>query len=408
MTACSVGVGPADSVDLFDHPIAPWLVLSRLPRFGARRWQAVVDHLACPSELLTATDSVLRELGLPASTRDMITAWQSGDIRHGGLAELGGILARCRQQRIALVAWNSDDYPEALRAIPDAPRLLYVRGDPALLRQPQVGIVGSRSATRGGLDHARRFAADLSEQGYRVTSGLALGIDGAAHQGALASGCPTLAVVGTGVDVVYPRQHRSLAESVVANGALVSELPPGTPPRAAHFPRRNRIISGLSQGILVVEASPRSGSLITARLALEQGREVFAIPGSIHNPLARGCHHLIREGAVLVESVDDILRELGEWSAPASVPRATPVPGRKPARPAPATDDPATTMTRALPDYLAAREISVIGALGYDPRSTDELCAATGLAAEELIQSLLLLEMDGLIEAAPGGFQRVS
>lgn len=406
MNVLSAGVAPADTIALFDHPLGPWLVLSGLPRFGARRWQAVVDHLACPTDLLAASGSELSELGLPSSTRDMIIAWQSGDCRHEGLVALGDILGRCQQQQIELVAWGSEHYPPALQAIQDAPKLLYVRGDPSLLRRSQVGIVGSRSATRGGLDHARRFAAALSKNDCLVTSGLALGIDGAAHRGALEVGCPTVAVIGTGVDVLYPRQHHSLSEAVVAHGALVSELPPGTPPRAAHFPRRNRIISGLSQGILVVEASPRSGSLITARLALEQGREVFAIPGSIHNPLARGCHQLIRQGAVLVESVDDIMAELGAGPVPAQaqlrLPESAPQ-ARGSARPAVA---PEPSAARALPDHLAPREISVISALGYDPRSTDELCEATGLAADELIQSLLLLEMDGLIESAPGGFQR--
>ncbi len=406
MTAVSPGVASGDTVNLFDHPVGPWLVLSRLPRFGARRWQAVVDHLACPTDLLTAPGSVLIELGLPPSTRDMIVAWQSGDQTHEGLAETAVILARCQQQRIQLLAWGSEGYPGALQAIPDAPKLLYVRGDPALLQQPQVAIVGSRSATPGGLDHARRFAAALGENGYCITSGLAMGIDGAAHQGALEVGRPTLAVIGTGVDVVYPRQHQALTADVVATGALVSELPPGTPPRAAHFPRRNRIISGLCQGILVVEASPRSGSLITARLALEQGREVFAIPGSIHNPLARGCHQLIRQGAVLVESIDDIIGELHAWSVRSPESSSPGLPIRQPPRFRQPTAAPEPAPARPLPDHLAAREIAVIGSLGYDPRSTDELCAATGLAADELMQSLLMLEMDGLIETAPGGFQR--
>lgn len=406
MTEVSSRAAQADTTDLFDHPQGPWLVLSRLPRFGARRWQAVVDHLECPTDLLTAPDSVLRELALPASTRDMITAWQTQDQQHTGLAELAGILVRCQQQRIDLVDWGSERYPEALRAIHDAPKLLYLRGDPALLHEPQIGIVGSRSATRGGLDHARRFAATLSERGYRITSGLALGIDGAAHRGALEAGCPTLAVIGTGVDVVYPRQHQSLVAAILENGVLVSDLPPGTPPRAAHFPRRNRIISGLSQGVLVIEASPRSGSLITARLAMEQGREVFAIPGSIHNPLARGCHHLIRQGAALVESVDDITRELEAWSVPGrsvtSVDRTL-----APTAAVPVHDNaPPPSPDRSVPAHIAPREIAVMGALGYDSRSTDELCAATGLPAEELMQSLLLLEMDGLIETAPGGFLR--
>jgi DNA processing protein len=268
--------------------------------------------------------------------------------------------------------------------------VLYVRGDRSLLGREQIGIVGSRNATRAGLEHARSFAAALGQKGLLVTSGLALGVDGAAHAGALDAGFPTVAVIGNGVDKPYPYRHRTLSERIAGEGVIVSEYPPGTSAKAGHFPRRNRIISGLSRGILVVEAGLKSGSLITARLALEQGREVFAIPGSVHNPLARGCHHLIRQGAKLVETVDDICEELGGWWTSQNE-----------------GDSSSVVMKRPATEGLDSREIAVLEALGYDPQSTDDLCSVTGLPADQLMQSLLLLELQGLVDSAPGGFQRI-
>ncbi len=214
------------------------------------------------------------------------------------------------ERGIATLALGDAAYPPLLAAIADPPNPLYLRGDAAALRHPHVAIVGSRQATRAGRDTAVRFASALARAGFGVVSGLAYGIDAAAHDGALAADGLTIAALGTGVDICYPARHRALAERIAARGALVSELPPGTPPQRLHFPRRNRIISGLCLGVLVVEASLRSGSLITARLALEQGREVFAVPGPVSSPLSRGCHALIRDGAVLVESADDVLAEL--------------------------------------------------------------------------------------------------
>ncbi|MEC7376443.1 MAG: DNA-processing protein DprA, partial [Pseudomonadota bacterium] len=275
------------------------------------------------------------------------------------------------------------------------PLVLYARGDTGLLKREQIAIIGSRKATPAGLDHARRFGAELAARQLLVTSGLALGIDGAAHAGALDAGHPTVAVIGCGVDRIYPHQHRRLGERVVADGVIVSEYPPGTPARAAHFPQRNRIISGLSRGVLVVEAGLRSGSLITARMALEQGREVFAIPGSVHSPVARGCHHLIKQGARLVETVDDILEELGGWWS--SGPEA-----------AMANADAPKPAQVALDLALDRREIAVLEALGYDPQSTDALSSATGLPADQLMQALLLLELEGLASSAPGGYQKIA
>lgn len=400
----------------FNHPAAPWLLFGLLPRFSGKRWLAVCEAFADPLEFLSATTATHKSFGVPPDGRAILAAWQRQDPGFAPLAEIMGVFRQCEQQGIDLLGWGDHRYPEALRHIPDAPAVLYVRGRPELLTRPQIAIVGSRNATRGGLDHAYQFAGALSDRGYVITSGLALGIDGSAHAGALAVGGDTVAVVGTGVDVLYPPRHKALTEQIVERGTLVSELPPGTGVKPGHFPRRNRIISGLSRGILVVEASLRSGSLITARLALEQGREVFAIPGSIHNPLARGCHELIRQGARLVETVDDIEEELTAWWS-------QPQPEAPPQRPARSRLSSPGTVTgpepkpkvadlpaqeSLLPEHLDDREIAVLEALGYDSRSTDQLCSATGLPADQLMQSLLLLEMEGLVASAPGGFQRLS
>lgn len=388
----------------FTSSSAPWLLLGLLPRFSGKRWLAVCDAFADPLEFLDASAATHKAFGADADARALIAAWQRRDPDFPPLAKVAGVFDACQRRSIRLLGWGEPEYPEPLRQIQDAPPILYVRGRVELLARPQVAIVGSRNASRAGLDHAWQFAGALARRGYAVTSGLALGVDGAAHAGALAAGGDTVAVLGTGADVIYPRNHEALASQVIEQGVLISEYPPGTRPRSLHFPRRNRIISGLSRGILVVEAGLRSGSLITARLALEQGREVFAIPGSIHNPLARGCHELIRQGARLVETVDDIEEELAAWwNRPATAAVSEPS--------APASPEPdlfvAGTETPPVPDHLDDREIAVLQALGYDPRSTDQLCTATGLPADQLMQSLLLLEMEGLVESAPGGFLRV-
>lgn len=396
----------APDTAFLSSPAAPWLVLGSLPRFSGKRWLAVCEAFADPLEFLAATPSTQKAFGAGAEARAIMAAWQRRDLTFAPLADIATVFATCQRLSIGLLGWGDRGYPEALRHIPDAPAVLYVRGEVSLLERPQVAIVGSRNATRAGLDHARQFASALAERGYAVTSGLAQGIDGAAHAGALAAGGDTVAVVGTGADVVYPRAHRALTEQIVQQGVLVSEYPPGTGPKSGHFPRRNRIISGLSRGILVVEAGLRSGSLITARLALEQGRDVFAIPGSIHNPLARGCHELIRQGAKLVETVDDIEEELTAWwNRPVEAPIPEPAPKAPPASRTPVRD--AEPEIAAMPDHLSDREIAVLDALGYDPRSTDQICEATGLPADQLMQALLMLEMEGLVESAPGGYLRV-
>lgn len=381
--------------NLFASESGFWVFLSCLPKFGARRQQAILEHFPDFQGLLSANAATLKALGLAAETVGALEAWRRQNAAHPVVASAAGILRDCFRTGTDILTMADADYPDPLKHIQDPPLVLYLRGDRALLGREQIGIVGSRNATRAGLEHARSFAEALGRKGLLVTSGLALGVDGAAHSGALDAGFPTAAVIGNGVDQPYPYRHRTLSERIAGDGVIVSEYPPGTAAKAGHFPRRNRIISGLSRGILVVEAGMKSGSLITARLALEQGREVFAIPGSVHNPLARGCHDLIRQGAKLVETVDDICEELGAWwSCPGQKRAPAPESNRHPEHPVIAG--------------LDSREIAVLEALGYDPQSTDDLCSVTGLPADQLMQSLLLLELQGLVDAAPGGFQRIA
>lgn len=286
-----------------------------------------------------------------------------------------------------LLVRDDPRYPPQLAAVPGMPPALFVEGDPGVLSRAQVAIVGSRAATAAGREAAFDFAARLAAAGFAVTSGLAAGIDGQAHRGALAARGATVAVCGTGLDRVYPAEHRELAARIAANGALVSEFPTGTPPVAHNFPRRNRLMSGLSRGVLVIEAAARSGSLITARLAGEQGREVMAIPGSIHNPLARGCHRLIKDGAALVESIDDVFAALGMF------------PCANAACPAPETSDVANFSDGPLDSDAEM----LLNALGFEPAGLDRLVQRTGWAAHSVISKLQLLELAGRVESLPGG-----
>lgn len=277
-------------------------------------------------------------------------------------------------------------YPTLLKEIPDPPPLLFVQGDINCLQDWQLAIVGSRNPSASGRDSAFEFARYLASGGLHICSGLADGIDAAAHKGALAGGGKTIAVVGTGLDRVYPAKNRELAHQIAGQGAIVSEFPLGTPPLAENFPRRNRIISGLSLGTLVVEAALRSGSLITARMAMEQGREVFAMPGSIHNPLARGCHQLIREGVKLVETAEHILEELGAMAEFAQI-----------------TELPTDSQQSSRPVNDDAEYQQLFEHLGFDPIHIDELISRSGLTADAVSSMLLLLELQGRVSALPGG-----
>jgi DNA processing protein len=291
------------------------------------------------------------------------------------------------RERIHLVDACSAQYPAQLLRTAAAPALLYVRGDAGHLAAPQLAMVGSRSPTLPGRRTAHAFAARLSAAGLTITSGLAVGIDGASHEGALDSAAPTIAVVGSGLDAIFPRQHRPLAERIAAQGALVSQFPPGVPPLRANFPRRNRIISGLALATLVVEATSHSGSLITARMALQQHRRVFAIPGSIANPLARGCHALIRSGAILVESADQILQELKFRKTKQCVNGTV--------------DDCAAAAESAL---LLDKDYKILlDALGFEPASVNDLVRRTGFPSQSVTSMLLFLELDDVVGLHPGG-----
>lgn len=287
----------------------------------------------------------------------------------------------------ATLLWGDDDsYPPLLAEISAAPSLMFCRGNASVLSRPQLAIVGSRHASPAGLATARAFAADLAAAGFVITSGLALGIDAMAHEGALAAGGETVAVLGCGVDRIYPRRHAGLAAQVISHGCIASEFPPGTEPLPAHFPQRNRIISGLALGVLVVEAAVDSGSLITARFAAEQGREVFAIPGSIHSPLSRGCHQLIREGATLVETSAHLVDALAHFVAPADRARG----GRGEA--GTAGDAP-----------LGGDEALLVQAMSPAGSGIDELASRTGMAASTASTVLNGLLVRGLVHVLPGG-----
>ncbi len=356
-----------------------WLALCRAPGLGTRTLQQLLRACATPRGIF---DRAARA-GLPMTLASPVME----SLRRPDWAAVERDLAWVERNASAVLTLDHPAYPSLLRHIGDAPPVLFVQGDPDLLSRPQLAVVGSRNPTPQGRDTAFEFARALAAAGLAVTSGLATGIDAAAHRGALDAGGLTVAVLGSGLDCIYPSRHQTLAAQIRHSGVLVSAFPPGTPPRPPHFPQRNRIISGLALGALVVEAATRSGSLITARCAVDQGREVFAVPGSIHNPLSRGCHALIREGAKLVETVDDILEELGALSQ-----YVLNLAG-------PTTDD----IRRGDRDILDAPHHRLLEMLGFDPISMDVLIERSGLTPEEVSSMLLVLELQGYVAAIGGG-----
>ncbi len=364
-----------------DEDTPAWLALYHTPGIGGRSVLRLLHHFALAKDVLAADAAHLSALGLPKRTVEALKQpdWRAVDTDLAWLNSSGNHLLRLTDAA----------YPRLLAAIADPPPLLFVHGDADYLQQPMLAMVGSRNPSQAGQALAEDFAAFLGHCGLTICSGLATGIDAAAHRGALRSAAGTVAVTGTGLDRVYPAEHRQLAHQIADQGALVSEFAPGTPPLAANFPRRNRIISGLSVGTLVVEAALRSGSLITARQALEQGREVFAIPGSIHNPLARGCHALIRQGAKLVENGEHVLEELAPLLSVARAPEQPPSmhPGEPPAQ----------------ASALAGDYRKLLDAMGYDPVAVDQLVQRSGLTPEEVSSMLLLLELEGRVHSSAGG-----
>lgn len=365
------------------QPLSQWLLLSFIPGVGAVRYQALLKQFGSPEGILSASYQQLRA-GLPEKLASLI----SGNPQSSEMTDRLEYTRNWFESSDAhhIICLSSPDYPPRLKELSDAPPILYVIGNPELLCEPQLSIVGSRRPTPQGRRLAYDFALELGKSGLVVTSGMALGIDAAAHQGVLSSYGSTVAILGTGVDQIYPRNHRSLYSLIAQQGALVSEFPLGTAPNKGNFPKRNRLISGLSLGVLVVEAEKKSGSLISARLAAEQGREVFAVPGSILNPLSKGCHQLLKEGAVLVESHEDILIELQPQLEPI-------IKEQEPEQ-------------AIVSEFINSQHLNVLDCMGFDVVSMDLLSHIACLPCEELSVVLTELEIEGLVQSVPGGFLR--
>ena len=375
--------------------LAAWLRLLETPGVGRESARALLARFGSPEAVIGAS---VAALGKVVGTEGAAALAEPPAAFEARLASAwrwlngGTVVDAAAGATRDAIPLGDPRYPAPLLAAADPPLLLYVHGHIELLQRPSIAIVGSRNPTAQGLENARAFAAHLSGAGWVVVSGLALGIDGAAHEGALEGGAGTIAVVGTGLDIAYPLRHRELTARIAARGLVVSEFAIGTPALPPHFPIRNRIIAGLARGTLVVEAALRSGSLITARLAADAGREVFAIPGSIHSPQARGCHALLKQGAKLVESAADVVEELGSPDGSGAESR------RRHDSTVPADVGHADT----------AKADPLLDALGFDPIGLDELIARTGQSAAALSARLLDLELEGRVSRLPGQvFQRV-
>jgi len=364
------------------NDINSWLVLKHTKGLSSARALELVTRAGSAQNVINLDQSSLIDLGLSPDAAAALKRFDQ--------AALDNDLKWLDHPSHHFVPHGSAHYPLLLAKIPDPPLGLYVVGELQLLNHPQLAMVGSRNPTKQGEENAAAFAHFLCEAGFAITSGLARGIDAASHKGALASSGLTVAVCGTGLDAVYPKSHIGLATQIASSGALVSEFSTQTLPHKGNFPRRNRIISGLSVGVLVIEAAYRSGSLITARYAGEQGREIFAVPGSIHNPMARGCHRLIRDGAKLVESGSDILQELGQLTRSAL--------DDNEAKKACISTETPSGETLKNEDHEA-----LLHSLGYEPSNIDQLCARTGLTADAVSSMLLILELQGHVSITDGG-----
>ncbi len=360
--------------------ISAELLLALTPGIGPRLRKSLLEHFGSAAAVVNAAPSDLRAVpGIGQKlSRSIITSRQEVDVE----AEIQD----CRDNGVHILVESQPGYPESIRTIPDPPGVLFVRGEIRPTDAIAVAIVGTRHATQYGLAQAERLASGLVRCGYVIVSGLARGIDAAAHRGAIKAGGRTIAVLGSGVLEIYPPEHISLAEEIVKNGALVSENPPRSPPLSGAFPQRNRIITGLSLGVIVVEASERSGALISARHAMEQGREVFALPGRVDSRASRGCHRLLRDGAKLVETVDDVLEELGPLASP------TPIAG----------DEAAAPVRHPAELNLNEPEKAVLAAINDEPMAIDDVIAASGLPVPNVLSTLSVLEMRRMIRRVGG------
>lgn len=368
-------------MDKTDTELKYWLYLLKVPGLGPRRWQHLLHNLTGPlSQVFHYATATLKQLGLSTAQIQAIHAPDWPTIQDD--------LQWLQQKNHHILCFTDPQYPPLLRHISTPPPLLFIQGNPDYLHTPQCAVVGSRRPSHSGQELAQSFAGSLSQYGYTITSGLALGIDGAAHRAALSQGNPTIAVIATGMHLCYPKRHSQLAEYIKGNGCIVSEHPWGTPVRRQNFPPRNRIISGLSLATLVVEASQDSGSLITAHFANDQGRDVFALPGSLHNPLSQGCHQLIQEGAILVTCVEDIVQELHAlrgihhaWLAP----------------------KPCKTTTARPP----ASSNTLLDCIDSEPTSLERIITRSKLTARQVCSMLTTLEMGGTIVRCSGGYRRI-
>jgi DNA processing protein len=360
-----------------------WLYLRHTPGVGDSTFHTLLDAFGTVEHALNASHRQLSRLAIKPEVISTLTDPQKPDI--------SADLAWALESNHRIITLFDESYPAQLKDLPDAPPVLYVRGDPDYLKQPQLAMVGTRNPTAAGRNTAREFASHLSNAGITIVSGLASGIDGASHEGALQGLAGTIAVVAHGLDIVYPAQHQKLAQLITEHGAVISEMPIGTQPQRGLFPRRNRLISALALGTLVVEAARKSGSLITAKCAIEQNREVFAIPGSIHNPMARGCHQLIRQGAKLVETADDILEELC-----ISLKETTLYPKKTEKN---TQENPKDTHQALDPDHQ-----KLLKCLAYEPAGIDELVNRSDFTAAEVASMLLILELEDIIVCQDGRY----
>lgn len=381
---------------LFSTPpsFLPHLLLSLLPGIGVHRYWALIERYGTAKKVLSQEAAHLSLLN-PSAQTQLNDYQQTGEQSHLWKLALG-IIAQVEAHQGHIISVEDAHYPRLLKEIHHPPPLLYIKGNMDNVNLPQIAIVGSRHATHTGLENTRGFAQHLSQHGFVITSGLALGIDHAAHHATLACQGRTIAVMATGIDTIYPKRHRYIADDIIANGGtLMTEFAPNTPPKADHFPRRNRIISGVSLGVLVIEAAIKSGSLITAKDALEQGREVFAIPSSIHNPQAKGCHQLIKQGAHLVETSQDIVDQLGgllQHICSDATPHSTPNHASKPCKNI---------------AELSLEEQRVLEHIGFEPKTVDQLIQSCQLSSQNLSACLMNLEINHWIKRSHWGYEKV-
>lgn len=361
-----------------DTQLKYWLALNEVPGIGGVRAQKLLQHISLP-ELFTATAATLQSLGLnPKQQKAFIRPnWDTIDDHLNWQAQ---------GSNRYIISAEDERYPTQLKNIPTPPMLLYIEGDISTLNSPQIAMVGSRNPSFYGKRYAHSFAHSLVEKGITVTSGLALGIDSECHRSALDAGGQTLAVLGTGLANIYPKRHKKLAEEIIEKGALVSEFSPFTVAKPEHFPRRNRVVTGLSMGVVVIEAAIKSGSLISARFALEQGRDVFAVPGSIDNPMSAGCHYLIQQGAKLITEIADITDELNYLNV--------------------RTNFKQTSTPVSQGETVSLLNKLILDSVGYEVTTTDLITERSQQPAHQVLGALMELELEGWLSAVPGGYVR--